>query len=78
MEYITSGCAAGTMIEYLHGNTNLANQKGETYHNARVKAKEKGKYADMKNLLISIYMHLGYTNAEANKKIEEWSKKKTK
>lgn len=36
MEYITSGCAAGTMIEYLHGNTNLANQKGETYHNARV------------------------------------------
>lgn len=24
------------MIKYLHGSTNLANQKGETYHNARV------------------------------------------
>lgn len=59
-------------------NKDISGVVTREYKKKYLKAKEKGKYADMKNLLISIYMHLGYTNAEANKKIEEWSKKKTK
>lgn len=59
-------------------NKDISGVVTREYKKKYLKAKEKGKYADMKNLLISIYMHLGYTNSEANKKIEEWSKKKTK
>lgn len=59
-------------------NKDISGVVTREYKKKYLKAKEKDKYADMKNLLISIYMHLGYTNAEANKKIEEWSKKKTK
>lgn len=59
-------------------NKDISGVVTREYKKKYLKAKEKGKYADMKNLLLSIYMHLGYTNAEANKKIEEWSKKKTK
>lgn len=59
-------------------NKDISGVVTREYKKKYLKAKEKGKYADMKNMLISIYMHLGYTNAEANKKIEEWSKKKTK
>ena len=35
MEYIAGRTATGVMIKCLHGNINLANQTGETHHNAR-------------------------------------------
>lgn len=83
---INNGAARDAIFDYISEakskggkeNKDISGVVTREYKKKYLKAKEKGKYADMKNLLISIYMHLGYTNAEANKKIEEWSKKKTK
>lgn len=83
---INKGAARDAIFDYISEakskggkeNKDISGVVTREYKKKYLKAKEKGKYADMKNLLISIYMHLGYTNAEANKKIEEWSKKKTK
>ncbi len=83
---INKGADRDTIFDYISEakskggkeNKDISGVVTREYKKKYLKAKEKGKYADMKNLLISIYMHLGYTNAEANKKIEEWSKKKTK
>lgn len=83
---INKGAARDAIFDYVSEakskggkeNKDISGVVTREYKKKYLKAKEKGKYADMKNLLISIYMHLGYTNAEANKKIEEWSKKKTK
>ena len=83
---INKGAARDAIFDYISEakskggkeNKDISGAVTREYKKKYLKAKEKGKYADMKNLLISIYMHLGYTNAEANKKIEEWSKKKTK
>lgn len=59
-------------------DSDIATAVTNKYKKKYLEAKKKGKYADMKNLLISVYMHLGYTQAEANKKIDDWSKIETK
>lgn len=58
-------------------DSDIATAVTNKYKKKYLEAKKKGKYADMKNLLISVYMHLGYTQAEANKKIDDWSKIET-
>lgn len=52
--------------------SDIARSVTTEYKPKYLEAKKNHRYADIKNLLISVYMYLGYTWDESKKKVESW------
>ena len=56
----------------------IAAKLTDLYRGEYLSLKKSGKVADLKNLLLSVYMMSGYSYSESTKKLENWEKEKEK